>query len=318
MATVFWRGGLSISILVRQAKLEQSCNQRALQEPHDGNRQQLHFIPYLIQKAVRNVLHHGHHHLVIRQRVLQSFGRSKQPSGRDLHTFLLPQSCWMHWVAHVTDCVQGAYVICSSKGIQWCCGTYLLRGVINWLAVESTCMLVEFCHSYDDFDCFNAYGRLLELWLSLYSAVQTRHVLQNVWMTRRNGLYVWVPESSTRQLDQNLWILPACLLPFFPFLRDTTLMDMEKQLSWRNFKSTIERFGGRSWSLFLVLWTLFSTQKSLCFVRTVVCSNVILSSVHGQLTTSKTFTCVQSTSPIALWAKLRNNHPKKGIHFRRN
>jgi len=51
MVTVFLRGGVSISALVRQAQLEQSCYQRAFQEPYDGNRQQLHFIPHFIQKV---------------------------------------------------------------------------------------------------------------------------------------------------------------------------------------------------------------------------------------------------------------------------
>ena len=51
-------------------------------------------------------------------------------------------------------------------------------------------MLVEFRHSYDDFDHFNRYGGRLELKLSLYSAIRTRHILQTILATRRNGQYI--------------------------------------------------------------------------------------------------------------------------------
>ena len=74
MVTVFLRGGVWISALVCQAQLEQSCYQRAFQEPYDGNRQQLHFVRYFIQNIERNVLLDGHRLLEIRQSVLQSFG----------------------------------------------------------------------------------------------------------------------------------------------------------------------------------------------------------------------------------------------------
>jgi hypothetical protein len=46
-----------------------------------------------------------------------------------------------------------------------------------------------------------------------------------------------------------------------------------------------------------------STLEGLCFVRMVGCGNVILSSVHGRLTTSITFTCIQSSSPFGLCAQ---------------
>jgi len=82
MVTVFLRGGLSISPLVRQAQLEQSCYQRTFQEPCDGNHQQLHFVPHLIQQVERNVLCNGHRLLDIWQSLLQSFGQFKQPSRR--------------------------------------------------------------------------------------------------------------------------------------------------------------------------------------------------------------------------------------------
>jgi len=157
MVAVFFRGGVSISALVRQAQHEQSCYQRAFQEPYDGSRQQLHILPHFIQKVERNVLLNGHWLVEIRQSVSQSFGWSKQPSQRWLHTFLLLQSCWMHWVPLATAWVQGTYVVCSSKGIQWCWGRYLLRGEIKRLVVEWTGTLVEFLHSYNDFDCFISY-----------------------------------------------------------------------------------------------------------------------------------------------------------------
>jgi len=82
MVTVFLRGGVLISTLVRQAQLQQSYYQRAFQEPYDGNHQQLHFVPHFIQKVEPNVLRNGHQLLEIRQSVLQLFGRFKQPSRR--------------------------------------------------------------------------------------------------------------------------------------------------------------------------------------------------------------------------------------------
>ena len=51
MVTIFLRGGVLISVLVRHAQLVQSCYQQAFQEPYDGNRQQLHYIPHFIQKV---------------------------------------------------------------------------------------------------------------------------------------------------------------------------------------------------------------------------------------------------------------------------
>ena len=50
----------------------------------------------------------------------------------------------------------------------------------------------------------------------------------------------------------------------------------------------------------------------------VGCGNVILSSVRGQLTTSKTCTCTQSSSPIALCAMHRNCRLEEGSHPRGN
>ena len=49
MVTVVLRAGVSISTLVRQGQLEQSCYQRAFQEPYDGNGHQHHFVPHIIK-----------------------------------------------------------------------------------------------------------------------------------------------------------------------------------------------------------------------------------------------------------------------------
>jgi len=62
----------------------------------------------------------------------------------------------------------------------------------------------------------------------------------------------------------------------------------------------------------------FSTLESLCFVRMIRCHNVILSSVHGWLTTLKTFTWTESSSPIEPWAKQQNCHLENGIHHHGN
>jgi len=80
MVTVLLLAGVSISAQLRQVQHKQCCYQRAFPEPYDGNRQQIHFVPHFIQKVERNVLCDGHRLLEIRQSVLQSFGRSKQPS----------------------------------------------------------------------------------------------------------------------------------------------------------------------------------------------------------------------------------------------
>ena len=223
MVTVCLRGGVSISALVRQVQLEQSCCQRTFQEPYEGNCQQLYFVSHCIQKVEWNVVHNEHRLWEIRLNVLQLWTRSNQFSRWWFHTFLLPQSLWMRLVPHATACIQGTYVIWSSKEIQWCWGTYRLRGVIKRLVVEWTGMLVEFRHSYDDFDHFNRYGGRLELKLSLYSAIRTRHILQTILATRRNGQYIWVSETSTQQLDQSLRIVPASLLSLFQLFRTITV-----------------------------------------------------------------------------------------------
>jgi len=49
----------------------------------------------------------------------------------------------MHWVPRATSCVQRIYVVCSSNGIQWCCGTDLLTGKIKWLVVQWKGKLVD-------------------------------------------------------------------------------------------------------------------------------------------------------------------------------
>jgi len=187
MGTILLWGGVLISAQVRQAQLEQRCCQTAFQEPCDGNRQQLHFVPYYIQIVEQHVLRNGHWLLEIRQTVLQLFGWYKQPKQPWLHMCLLPESGWMHSVPHATAFLQGTYVIYSSNGIQWNWWMYHLRGEIKRLVVKCTGTLVEFCHSYDDCDRFNSYGSRVELWLSLYLGVQTRHIIQTIWVTGWNG-----------------------------------------------------------------------------------------------------------------------------------
>jgi len=124
----------------------------------------------------------------------------------------------MHWVPHLTACILGTYVVCSSKGIQWHWGMYIPRDEIKWLVVEWTGTLVEFHQSYNDFNHFNSCSGRLELWLCPYSAFQTRHISQTIRVARRNGQYMWVLETSIRQLDQLIWIMQASLLPFCPLL----------------------------------------------------------------------------------------------------
>jgi len=199
-------------------------------------------LSHCIQKVEWNVLHNSHQLLEIVQSMLQSFGWSKQPSWYWLHTSLPPQFCWIHWVPHVAAWVQWIYVVCSSKGIKWSWGIYLLRGEIKGLVLEWTGTLVEFLHSYADFDHINSYGSHLELRLDCYSAVQSWHVSHTIRSTRRIGQYISVLETWTWQFDQSLRILQASLLPFFLFLWNITLNDMEKQLTWRNNKSIIRRF----------------------------------------------------------------------------
>jgi len=160
---------------------------------------------------------------------LKLFGRTKQSLWRWLHTFLLLQSCWMHWIPHATAWVQGTYVICCSKGNWWSWGTYLRNGEIERLVVESTGTWLEYLHRYNDLDLINSYGRRMELQLYRYLAVRTRHISQTIRATWRTGQYISVLETLTPRLDWSLRILQASLLPFFPFLRNITSKDMGKQ-----------------------------------------------------------------------------------------
>jgi len=311
-----WEGGVSISTLVCQAQHVQSCNQRAFQELYDGNRQQLHFFPHMIDNIARNVLCDGHRLVGVCQCLFQFFASSKQPSQWWLHTFLLLQSCWIHWVPHETACVQGTYVVCPSKGIQWCRGMYQLRGEIKRWVVEWTCTFVEFRHCYDEFDHFNCHGGRLEPQLSVDSAVHSRHILQTIRVTRSNWQYIWVSETSSPRLDQILRMLQSSLMPFFLFLKNITSKEKEKPMPWGKNNSTIVRFQGGSSSWYFVLWMRFSQRDSVYFVRTAWCGNVILSSAHGRPTTLKTFTCTPSCSPIVLCVKHRNCCLENGIHHR--
>jgi len=139
--------------------------------------------------------------------LLQSLGQSKQPSQWALHAFLSLQSCWIHWVPHGTTCVHGIYDMSSWNRIQWCWRMYRLRDTIKGQVVEWTARFVDFRHCYDDCDHFNSYDCRLELQCSPYLAVQTKHMLQIIRATWRNGQYIWVSENSTERLDQCARIL---------------------------------------------------------------------------------------------------------------
>jgi len=200
MVTIFLQGGVSICTLVYQVHVEYSCCHQACQEPYNGKRQQLHYLQLCIQRVERNVLCGGHQLLEIRQRVIQLFPSSKQPSRCWFRRLHLPQSWWLHRVPHATACVHGKYVVCSSKGVQWCWESYLLRSESKRLVVEWTRTLVEFCHSYDDFSRFVSTGGCLALQLSLCSAVQTRHCFQRCsfqWCRSQQGEWVYWSRATS-------------------------------------------------------------------------------------------------------------------------
>ena len=128
--------------------------------------------------------------------------------------------------------------------------------------MEPAGTLVECCHSYNDFDCVISYGSSLELWLSLYSAVQTRHIIPTIPATRRNGQYISVLKTLTWWLSQSLRIMQASLLPFFPLLRNITLKNMEKQRPWRNNKSRSREVLRKVFELiFHSLYSLLNNEK---------------------------------------------------------
>jgi len=142
----------------------------------------------------------------------------------------------MRWLPHATACVHGTYVVCYSKGIQWCWRPYQLRGEMKQLVVQWTGTLDEFHHNYDDFYHFNSYGGCVGLRWSSDSAGQTTHILQTIRAKKRNGQYIRVSETWTEQLDQRLWILQVLLspdlLPIPPkyhFKRDGNTTAMKKQ-----------------------------------------------------------------------------------------
>ena len=179
-------------------------------------------------------------------------------------------------------------------------------------------MIVQLCYSYNDFDPFNSYFRHLELSLSLFTAIQTSHILQTIQVTRRNVEYISYLETSNWHLDQSHCILQAFSFPLFLFLPNITVKYMHKHLAWRIHKSRMERFYGRTSRLFFALSTHSSILESLCFVWTVAYSISIMSSVHGWLTTSKTFTCTKSRSNIGLCVKHGNSHLGKVIQCHRS
>jgi len=80
MVTMFLEGGMLISTLMPQAQLEQNRYQWAVQEPYDGNCQQLHFVTYCIQKVIWNALYNSYRLWEIRHTVSLLSGRSNQPS----------------------------------------------------------------------------------------------------------------------------------------------------------------------------------------------------------------------------------------------
>jgi len=77
---------------------------------------------------------------------------------------------------------------------------------------------------------------------------------------------------------------------------------------------TLARFWSCSASYIFAHWMPFWRLESLCLVQMVRCSNVILPSVDRQLSTSKTFTCGSSSSPIAQCAMHWNHDLEKRIH----
>jgi len=156
----------------------------------------------------------------------------------------------MHWGFHTPAGVQGKYVICYSKWIQWCWEVYLLWGEIMRLMVEWRGKWVDYCHCYDDVDQFNSCGGRLQLKLSLYASPQTWHIIQTIWTTRCYDLYVSVNEISTARWNPSGLIFHPIWSPFCPYFQKITWMDMDIPLPWRNNKSTIENFQDRSWTIF--------------------------------------------------------------------
>jgi len=180
MVSIFLKRGVSIRALVRQSERQECCYQCAFLKPYNGNCQQLHFFPQLIQNVDQNVLCDGDRLFKISWSVLQSFGQSKKPLRWWLRTFHTPQSCWMHRAPHATPCVQGTCVVFSSRGIQRSWGTYLRKGSITRLGVKWTGTSVKICHSYDDVNGSNSYSGCLALQLPICLGVQTRLILQTI------------------------------------------------------------------------------------------------------------------------------------------
>jgi hypothetical protein len=172
----------------------------------------------MIQNVERKVLYNAHWLLGIRPRLLQSFVRSKQPLWRYLPMLRFPQSSSLRWIPPATVLIHGTYVIWSSKGNEWCRGTYLPRGEVKQQVVAWTGMLVDVHHSYNNFDHYNFSSGRLQIQLSHPSAVQTSLILQTILATRRNGQYICVSEILTQRFDQSLRILQPLWLPLFLFL----------------------------------------------------------------------------------------------------
>lgn len=184
--------------------------------------------------------------------------------------------------------------------------------------MEWTGKIVEFPHSYNDFDYFSDHGCCLKLRLSLSLAAHVRHIFDTVCAAWFDGQYIPIFDTSPRWLAYNLWILHAVLLPFFLFLQKINVSHIEKHLRWWNLQSTIKRFQGRLCGLIFVLWMCFSILESSSFVQMVRCSNGILTSIHWWHTTLKTFTCTQSSSAIGRCAWHYRSGLVMGIHYYAN
>lgn len=180
--------------------------------------------------------------------------------------------------------------------------------------MDWTCTLVEFWHSYDDFDRFIRYDTHCELQLGIYSAVQTGHMLQTISLTRRNGQHYSVLKTSTWWLDKSLLNLEASFITVFLFLQNITLKDIVINPCQRKNISMIRMFWGMLLSIYVILLQYCSWLECSGFVRTVRCGNFILISVQGWLTTSKAFTWTQLSALIAQCVKYWTCHLVKGVN----
>jgi len=109
-------------------------------------------------------------------------------------------------------------------------------------------------------------------------------------------------------------MLQAFWLPFFPLIQNIISNDLKQYLPWRYNKCRMGRFYWRCSVILFILWMGYSTMESTCYVWMVECSNAILPTVHGQLTTLTIFTRTLSSSIISTSAIHRNQSAEKAIH----